>query len=105
MKPILRVIFTRAFCRMHKSSILKNIMDNIKKKFDGNYEVIAVPENVEIIPENTIIVNLTIQGDTNIEELVKQLSRTEELNRIQEGLNNGDKCTNSSDEIDTENSV
>lgn len=90
MKSIMRVIFTREFCRMHKYNVIKNIMDTIKKKFDDNYEVMATPENVEIIPENTIIVNLTIQRDTDIEELVKQLSRTDALGKIQEGLSNGE---------------
>lgn len=82
-KPILHVMMSKEVCKSWKAA--QHVADSIKRVFGSKYEVIFTPNEGKgeeptctIIPDNSTIVNLTIDREIDMLELVDVLDKIPE---------------------------
>lgn len=73
MKPILHVIVSKKQTMISASSMM-NLSNVIKKMFSNKYDIIFSPGDMNLIADNSTVVRVEINNDTNVKDFINQLN-------------------------------
>lgn len=109
-KPILHIIFTK---RPTSASYLayRKLAQTLKERYYDKYDVIISTDGLDIIPDNSTVVKLTIDTSENIENVIKYIDNIPSYDKtlgIESSIKVRDEVVTSSldgDEIAIENNL
>lgn len=73
-KPILRLAVDGSAYRIITANTMKTLLDSMKRRVGGRYEIMVMMKELDIIPDNTTVVNLHLDADTDVNKLLELLN-------------------------------